>query len=144
MNMKQQTTMGNAFAGTQGMTSKAEVNEPAKSRRDILEAMRAALQAYEPESKMSNLDYVREMFDLLEEKLKKDATYSKLAELMKGAGIDIKDGTLKTMMSKVRAERKVQFVKCPCCQSDVPEPQIGEQYRDTMLVQAGNLGADAA
>ncbi|KVN17519.1 hypothetical protein WT08_00030 [Burkholderia sp. MSMB1552] len=126
------------------MASKAEVNEPAKSRRDILEAMRAALQAYEPESKMSNLDYVREMFDLLEEKLKKGATYSKLSELLKGAGIDIKDGTLKTMMSKIRAERKVQFVKCPCCKSEVPESQIGEQYRDNrMSEQAGELGEAA-
>ncbi|CAJ3454491.1 Uncharacterised protein [Burkholderia pseudomallei] len=142
--MKQQTTMGNAFSGAQGMTPKAEMSEPAKSRRDILEAMRAALQAYEPESKMSNLDYVREMFDLLEEKLKKDAPYSKLAELMKGAGIDIKDGTLKTMMSKIRAERKVQFVKCPCCQSEVPESQIDEQYRgNQMPEQAGELGEAA-
>lgn len=142
--MKQQTTMGNAFSGAQGMISKAEMSEPAKSRRDILEAMRAALQAYEPESKMSNLDYVREMFDLLEEKLKKDATYSKLAELMKGAGIDIKDGTLKTMMSKIRAERKVIRVKCPCCQSEVPESAIGEQYRDKMSEQAGEVGENAA
>lgn len=128
--------MGHAFSGAQGVTSNAEVSEPAKSRRDILAAMRAALQAYEPESKMSNLDYVREMFDLLEEKLKKDATYSKLAELMKGAGIDIKEGTLKTMMSKVRAERKVQLVKCPCCQSTVPDSQIGEQYHDEISVRA--------
>ncbi|MFC5431367.1 hypothetical protein ACFPTO_21560 [Paraburkholderia denitrificans] len=142
--MKHETTMGQAFNTAHGLPPKTGVSLPAKSSRDILESMRAALQAYEPEAKMSNLDYVREMFDLLEKKLKADAKYAKLAELMKEAGIDVKDSALKTMMSKIRAERKVQLVKCPCCQSKVPESQIGEQYRDEISVQAGAVDGSAA
>lgn len=128
--------MSQALSGAQATAGETLASDASTSSRNILQAMRAALQAYEPESKMSNLDYVREMFDLLEEKLKKNATYSKLAELMKGVGIDIKEGTLKTMMSKIRAERKVQLVKCPCCQSMVPESTIDEQYRDAISVRA--------
>lgn len=142
--MKQQTTMGNAFAGAQAMVADAPVGETLKTSRDTLEAMRAKLQAYQPDSKMSNLDYVREMFDLLEEKLGEGAKYAVLAELMKGPDFDVKEGTLKTMMSKIRAERKVIRVKCPCCQSEVPESQIGEQYRDAISVQSDDVDGSAA
>ncbi|AFJ88562.1 hypothetical protein MYA_4205 [Burkholderia sp. KJ006] len=40
------------------------------------------------------------------------------------------------MMSKTRAERKIQLVKCPCCQLTVPESRIVEQSRDAISVRA--------
>ncbi len=79
------------------------------------------------------------MFDLLEAKLSAGANYAVLAGLTKGPDFDVKDGTLKTMMSKIHAERKVLRVKCPCCQSEVPESEIGEQYRNEIAVQAGDV-----
>ncbi|KVE72454.1 hypothetical protein WI98_01075 [Burkholderia vietnamiensis] len=106
--------------------------------------MRAKVLAYQPEAKMTNLDYVREMFDLLEAKLSAGANYAVLAGLMKGPDFDVKDGTLKTMMSKIRAERKTLRVKCPCCQSEVPESEIAEKYRDKIAMQDGDVGTTAA
>lgn len=142
--MKQQTTMGAAFAETHSTLNDASTGESMRSNNDALEMMRAKIAAYQPDAKMTNLDYVREMFDLLEEKLSAGAKYAKLAELMKSPDFDVKDGTLKTMMSKIRTERKVLHVKCPCCQSEVLESAIGEQYRDKMSEQTGEVCENAA
>jgi hypothetical protein len=136
--------MSQAFTGAQAKFKDASTGDARQSGNDVLEIMRAKIAAYQPEAKMTNLDYVREIFDLLEEKLSKGANYAVLAELMKGPHFDVKDGTLKTMMSKIRAERKIIRVKCPCCQSQVPESEIGEEYRDKMSEQAGEVGENAA
>jgi hypothetical protein len=144
INMTQQITMSAAFSEAQVMTKDASAGESMRSSNAVLEMMRAKIEAYQPESKMTNLDYVREMFELLEKKLSAGANYAVLAELMKGPHIDVKDGTLKTMMSKIRAERRVPRVKCPCCQSEVLESEIGEQYRDELAEQAGAVGESAA
>jgi hypothetical protein len=144
INMTQQTTMSAAFAEAQVTTKDASAGESMRSSNVVLEMMRAKIAAYQPESKMTNLDYVREMFDLLKEKLKAGASYAALAALLKNPDFDVNEGTLKTMMSKIRAERKVIRIKCPCCQSEVPESEIGEQFRDKMSEQAGEVSENTA
>ena len=136
--------MSAAFSDARVTTKEASAGESKRSSNDVLQTMLAKLSAYQPESKMANLDYVREMFDPLEEKLKADASYAELATLLKNPDFNVKDSTLKTMMSKIRRERKVIRIKCPCCQSMVPESEIGEQYCNGVPSEVGVTGESAA
>lgn len=130
--------MGQALVGAQATPKETPVNEPAQGGMISIERLRAKVLAHKPKIKMSSLDIVRELFDVLENQRKAGETYEELTELLKPE-IEIKDGTLKAMMSKIRTERKIKYMQCPCCQSEVPESQIAEQYSDVVEAAAESV-----
>jgi hypothetical protein len=141
MKMQEQNgiTVGQALVGAQATSKETRVNQPAQEGMSTIERLRAKVLAHKPKiKKMSSLDIVRELFDVLENQRKAGETYEELTELLKPE-IEIKDGTLKAMMSKIRTERKIKYVQCPCCQSEVPESQIAEQYRDVVEAAAESV-----
>ncbi|MDR5814983.1 hypothetical protein QCE62_15480 [Caballeronia sp. LZ033] len=131
--------MGAAFASARVNCQETRIDDAKRSSKNVLEMLRAKMQEYQPKRAMSNLDIIREIFDLLDEKLKAGGKYEELVELMKSPDFDIKAGTLKTMMSKIRAERRIERAQCPCCHTDVPSSQITVQYRDGVTRQSDRL-----
>jgi hypothetical protein len=121
------TTMSEALARSQRHVS-GKPGETGAGKIDI-ETLKAKLREYTPLREPSKFDVVRSMFEILEEKCDSGATYAQLAAYLSVNDFDIREQTLKTLMSKIRTEMKVKRVNCPCCQTNVPESQIPEEYR---------------
>lgn len=124
------TTISEAFTRAQAKPAKP-AGEKAHAGKIDLEKLKAKVLAFEPVRELSKHEIVRELFEVLEGKREAGATYEELAALLKEPDwdIDIKDGTLKTLMSKVRTEKNIMYVNCPCCETKVQESQIKEPYR---------------
>jgi hypothetical protein len=124
----QEMTMGDAIARGQRRPS----GTPDKMGKDMIdiESLKAKLRQYEPRKDLSKLDVVRELFDILEEKRKEGASSADLAQYLSEVGWDVSEATLKTLMSKVRRESKIEYVTCPHCQSTVAKAQIANHFSE--------------
>lgn len=122
-------TMGEAVA--LGQRHASETPDKKGVGKIDIEALKATLRQYEPHKELSKLDVVRELFDILEEKRKAGATPADLAQYLSAIGWEVSESTLKTLMSKVRREAKIEYVKCPCCQSTVSKAQVSDHAGET-------------
>ncbi|MFM0741691.1 hypothetical protein PQQ51_31030 [Paraburkholderia xenovorans] len=127
------TTMSEAMARGQRHVS-GKPSATGASKIDI-EMLKAKLREYTPLREPSKFDVVRAMFEILEEKCAAGATYVQLAAYLSANDFDIREQTLKTLMSKIRTEMKVKRINCPCCQTNVPESQISEEYRLSVTLE---------
>jgi hypothetical protein len=121
-------TMGEAVA--RGQRHASETPDKKGVGKVDIEALKAKLREYQPSKELSKLDVIRELFDILEEKRKAGATPVDLAQYLSAIGWEVSEATLKTLMSKVRRESKIEYVKCPCCQSTVSKAQISGHFRE--------------
>lgn len=137
MNDKQQATMSQALTRAQETQQEAVGKTSQASGKAKLELMLQKVLAHEPQVKMTHLDFVRGLFEALEVKRKEGATYEELAALLKD-DLDVTEATLKTMMSKIRVEKGIRNVTCPCCGAKVPETKIKEQYRANLALESAS------
>ncbi|WP_369053180.1 hypothetical protein [Burkholderia gladioli] len=111
--------MGEVMSSARGDNSKRAVNG-----LDI-NVLRASLEAFTPPKKYTVIEIVRELFHVLEAKRNEGASFEQLAELLKRDHLEIGAQTLKTQMSIVRRELKVELVECPNCGTRVKELVTG-------------------
>lgn len=98
--------MSGAMAEAQG---RASLGAPKGTVLELdINALRAGLEAFTPPKKYTATEIVRELFPVLETKRKEGASPEQLAEVLRENSWIVTAQTLKTLMSKVRKERRAQ------------------------------------